>query len=245
MRRLFDLIYTDFGTTQEAEQGDLLQSPDMLDFPNETVQSQYSASEAIRWLCQYDASLLSPVTLISLFRNFIFHPLTAAGFGLDVWGRIVGIARGYEVESKEWLGFDGSETRGFDQAPFWAGVPVYDSVTLSDLSFRDLIFYKAAANIGSADAAGLNQLLQRMFPGKEIYALDLGSMTIRLMVGEELSDAWWAILRQYGLIARGAGVGVEIMQYDPDAAYFGFNGSGGVGFDQGQFWAGSIEILNA
>lgn len=237
---LFSETYTDFNEWD----GDLLSSPDMLDFPNETVQSQYSASEAIRWLCQYDAALLSPVSPISLFRNFIFNPLTAAGFGLDVWGRIVGITRTYEVESKEWLGFEGSETRGFDQAPMWAGVPVYEGVTLGDLSFRDLIFYKAAANIGSADAAALNALLQRMFPGEMIYVLDLGGMAIRLMVGTSLSDAWWAILQQYGLIARGAGVGVEIMRYDPDAAYFGFNGSGGVGFDQGPFWAGSITTLN-
>lgn len=238
MRPLIDIIHVDFGTGDRAQNGDLLRSPDVLDTLNPTVQSQYSASTAIRWLCQYDRQFLCTLDERCLFFTWEFNPRSAIGYGLDVWGRIVGITRDYEEINGDWLGFKGSMLKGFNQAPFWCGDRSYIAKKMDDEPFRALIFLKAAANISTADAAALNLLLQRALPGKELYVLDLGRMMIRLVVREEIPIFWQSIFERYGLFAKGAGVGVELL-YMP-GTFFGFAGSDGLGFDQAPFWDGEV-----
>lgn len=238
MRPLIDIIHVDFGTGEWAHNGDLLRCPDVLDTLNPTVQSQYSASTAIRWLCQYDRQFLCTLDERCLFYTWEFNPKAAIGFGLDVWGRIVGITRDYDEISGEWFGFRGSQLKGFNQAPLWSGDPAYTQKTMDDQAYRALIFLKAAANISTADAAALNLLLQRALPGKELFVLDLGRMMIRLVVREEIPIFWQSIFERYGLFAKGAGVGVELI-YLP-GTFFGFAGSDGLGFDQAPMWDGEV-----
>lgn len=241
MRPLIDIIHVDFGTGEWAHNGDVLQCPDVLDTLNPTVQSQYSASTAIRWLCQYDRQLLCTLDERCLFYTWEFNPKAAIGYGLDVWGRIVGAVRDYEEINGDWFGFRGSNMKGFNQAPFWCGDRSYIAKKMEDEPFRALIFLKAAANISTADAAALNLLLQRALPGKELYVLDLGRMKIRLVVREEIPIFWRSIFERYGLFAKGAGVGVELL-YMP-GTFFGFAGSDGLGFDQAPFWDGEVMVL--
>lgn len=243
MRPLIDIIHVDFGTGDWAHNGDLLRCPDVLDTLNPTVQSQYSASTAIRWLCQYDRQLLCTLDERSLFYDFEFNPRSAIGYGLDVWGRIVGIERVLSVLDNLWLGYKGTGFQPLSQAPAWAGVRAYTRQRLGDVAFRTLIFFKAAANLSTADAAALNKLLQRMFPGQPVYVLDRGRMRIRLVVGFELSPVWRAALQRYGLLARGAAVGVELLEIFGE--FLGFSGSGFAPFGQAPFWRGGVyQLMN-
>ena len=80
---------------------------------------------------------------------------------------------------------------------------------------------------------GRNSLLDRLFDGT-VYVLDHQNMTIRV-VFEFYADAiQTAILQNYGLLARGGGVGWEWYQIDP-ATTFGFDGSALQPFNQGIF----------
>ncbi len=59
----------------------------------DTLLSQYANSPIIVGLLEGLEECLNPSTTIDAFYDDIFNVLTAKGYGLDVWGRIVGIGR--------------------------------------------------------------------------------------------------------------------------------------------------------
>lgn len=203
--------------------------------PGETVQSQYAASPIILALVESLRATIAPDADIALFYDMVFNVATAQGVGLDIWGRIVGIGRVLAIEEvEEFFGFEEADFEPFDQAPFYTGVADTRNVALSDDAYRALILWKAAANIGRADAASLNALLQALFPGREIFVLESGVMAIRLFIWTLLEPYQRSILRNYGLIAKGAGVKLEWIEIP--LPVFGFNEAGYEPFDQGQFY---------
>ena len=204
----------------------------------EPVQSQYAASPRILALLVKKAALLDPGKDLMLWYEGIFNPKSALGVGLDIWGRIVGAWRTIDLEDKRWLGFAQALLFPFDQAPMWAGKKSYEAKDLDDIGFRRLIFWKAAANIASAEAPALNELMQRLFPGLPASVIEIGVMHIRVVTGFSLSDAEEAIFRKHGLMAKGAGVGVSWLQVPGD--FLGFKHSGLMPFDQAPFYSGVV-----
>ena len=205
----------------------------------ESIQSQYAASPRILALLVKKAALADPGKDFMVWYHHVFDPTTAEGVGLDIWGRIVGAVRTLAIEQKP-FGFTPSRLQPFDQGVFYNGQPIYASSTLNDAEFRTLIFWKAAANIGSAEAPALNFLLQRLFPEKTCYVLETGIMHIRVVSEFELEEIHRAIFRRYGLLAKGAGVGVEWLEVPRPC--LGFADSGLDTFNNGTFYAG--QILN-
>lgn len=189
------------------EVGDLFRLADVGSLASDAIQSQYAASPHLTGLVAgFQRRLDASADLDLIFDNLVWLP-TASGVSLDVWGRIVGIPRGLMTEE---------------------GQIVWD-----DSAYRFLILYKALANISASDAETLNSLLDRLFDGT-VYVLDHQNMTIRV-VFEFYADAiQTAILQNYGLLARGGGVGWEWYQIDP-ATTFGFDGSALQPFNQGIF----------
>lgn len=189
------------------EVGDLFSLADVGSLASDAIQSQYAASPHLTGLVAgFQRRLDASADLDLIFDNLVWLP-TASGVSLDVWGRIVGIPRGLMTEE---------------------GQIVWD-----DSAYRFLILYKALANISASDAETLNSLLDRLFDGT-VYVLDHQNMTIRV-VFEFYADAiQTAILQNYGLLARGGGVGWEWYQIDP-ATTFGFAGSALQPFNQGIF----------
>jgi hypothetical protein len=57
------------------------------------IQSQYAASVRITALLQSAKDHILPDADITLFYDTIFNVETAQGYGLDVWGNIVGVSR--------------------------------------------------------------------------------------------------------------------------------------------------------
>lgn len=211
-------------------------SIDVLD----SIQSQYAASPRILALLVKKAALADPGKDVMLYYDGIFNPKTAQGVGLDVWGRIVGAWRTIDLEDRRWLGFKQASLEPFDQGVFWNGKLSFATSDLDDSGFRRLVFWKAAANIASAEAPALNELLQRLFAEQTAYVVDLGQMHIRVVAALALTDVDEAIFRRYGLMAKGAGVGVSWLSVPGN--FLGFKYTGFVPFDQGPFWAG--QILN-
>ena len=212
--------------------------------PDPTIQSQYSASKTIIELVQSARVRISPWADIGLFYQNIFDIETARGVGLDIWGRILGIGRLLDVEDTgEWLGFEEADYEPFDQAPMWDGNTSTKQTRLSDDAYRYLLMWKALANISTADAASLNNLLHGLFDGKDVVVHEVDVMEIELYIFFQLEPYERAVLREYGLFARGAGVGfnwVEIPQ-----PCFGFNEADYEPFDQAPFWNGGGNYQEA
>lgn len=213
----------------------------------EAIQSQYAASPRMLALLVKKAALADPGKDLMLWYLNIFNPKTARGVGLDIWGRIVGASRTISLPGGPFFGFsiDSGNFRAKDQspgAPFWNGAASYVVSELDDEDFRQLIFWKAAANIASAEAPALNELLQRLFPGQTAYIVETGVMAIRVVSLFALSNTQEAFFRRYGLLAKGAGVGVSWLPVP--YTVFGFAGTGFAPFNQAPFWAAQVIQYN-
>lgn len=199
-----------------------------------TILSQYSASPRILELTEKFALRIDPAPDIDVFFENIFDIDTATGWGLDNWGRILGIPRGVGVASKDWFGFVGSQLMPLDQAPFYNDAQATNLYELSDIAYRRMLLYKAASNIGDASARSMNELLTRVFGDKFVMVKDDGDMHIRLTFTFWLDTFDMALLQTYGALNKGAGVSVDYYQTDTSES-FGFRGSDYQPFGQGTF----------
>ena len=202
----------------------------------EPVQSQYAASPRILALLVKKAALLDPGRDLMLWYEKVFDPQTAQGVGLDIWGRIVGIGRTLWMQNTEFFGFAYQLLENFDQAPFWIQSLSQGQVRLTDEAYRFLIFYKAAANIGNGSMASINALLNSLFEAvhgpASCCVLETAPMEIRAVFRFYLTPYEQALLEQYGLLDRPAGVGFSWYQHDPQEL-FGFAGQELQNFDNG------------
>lgn len=132
----------------------------------ETVISQYANSPIITTLIVNFASYIDQTQNFDSFFDLMINVDTAQGYGLDVWGRIVGVNRILKVSTPgAYFGFEeATDSVGFNQAPFYAGTPLTSNYVLSDNAYRELILTKAIANISQCAIPVLNQMLLSLFP---------------------------------------------------------------------------------
>ena len=207
----------------------------------ETIIAQYANSPIILALLNNMNSYIDPSTNLTNLYNMIWDVGTAQGYGLDVWGRIVGVNRAINMPltTTNFIGFrEGSVWQPFGQAPFWSGVSgsVY---LLSDSVFRTLILMKALANISRCSAQNINKILTTLFgSGGKCYALDRGNMAMLLLFEFSLDLGSLLVMTQSGAIPRPAGVQAYLISGFSPPSGFGFNGSGLQPFGQGTFFPG-------
>jgi hypothetical protein len=104
---------------------------------------------------------------------------------------------------------------------------------MADNAFRQLIFLKAFANIADATMPSIKTITNALYEGST--AVVSGVMKVRILFNTyEVSAYSLALLKRYGLLNIGAGVGCDYYIID-DKETFGFNGSGLQPFDQGIF----------
>lgn len=180
------------------------------------LQSQYSHSERYRQLgLLFNAELDASPQLDAFFNN-VLNPDTALGVWLDWWGKRVGVNRNLVI--------DGVDTR------------------LDDEFFRFLIFYRAVVNVSNGTSETINRLLTKLI-GLSVFVSDYQDMTIRIRIVGEPTSVQVAILKNYGLLNRPAGVLVNVEAVAPNELVFGFFGSELLPFNQGVFNpARNIEI---
>lgn len=188
----------------------------------DTLLSQYANSPALLALIESFNDAIDPGVDIDLFFNSMWNIATAAGYGLDVWGRIVNVQRTIQVPiSSNYWGFSeaydaGAPTTGpqpFGQAPFFAGSasPTY-AYTLTDDDYRKLVLVKAMANISDCSALNLNKLITFLFAGRgKVYVEDLGGMAMRYRFEFSLTSVERAIMSYSTAVPRPAGVSVSIL----------------------------------
>lgn len=178
------------------------------------IQSQYAASPTMVKLAGSFQDTMDASSDLDTIYNCLFWLPTCTGVALDYWGDIVAIKRQLNTSS---------------------GQIVWD-----DETYRFLILYKAVANISASDAASINDLLTRLF-GEGVFIYDKQNMTIRIITLFYADDQQKAILTNYGLLARGGGVGWEWLQVRPEET-FGFTHSELQPFNQGVFLP--YDIIN-
>lgn len=141
-----------------------------------TVISQYGNSQRLLQLIENLNGYLDQNANIDAFYRQMWSIDNAEGYGLDVWGRILGIERVLPVDFDSYFGFGeaGDPTEdGFGQQSFYAGPPTTSNFALSDPAYRVLLLAKAAANICDGSIPAINRLLMNLFPGRgNAYVLE-------------------------------------------------------------------------
>ena len=164
-----------------------------------------------------------------------FETIFGQEVGLDIWGRIVGIGRLFDIRATQ-TSF-GYQTPTGDYSPFGQDSFASDENTttvylLEDDAYRNLIMLKAMSNIIYATAKNINQLLINLFGTRgRAYYLTLGQMRARYVFEFELTPFEQALI-QTDLLPRPSGVLIDFYQVTVPST-FGFSGSSFQPFEQG------------
>lgn len=209
-----------------------------------TVISQYANSPTLLRLVENMAQYIDPSADFLNFFSFVWNVDTAVGFGLDIWGRIVGVSRVLPISGAlHDFGFHNSDSppdwEPFNQGPFFNGNANTGAYTLPDDAYRTLILTKALANITATNAQALNQLVRNLFPGRgKCFVQDLGGMAMSYVFEFTLTSIEYAILTQSGVLPHPAGVLVNVFVV-PGTSFVGFSEAGAglyQPFGYGQFY---------
>jgi Protein of unknown function (DUF2612)/PASTA domain len=188
-----------------------------------TVISQYANSPTILAMVANFAEYFDPAQNLQSFYLDVWNIDTAIGFGLDIWGRILGVSRVIPIPGTSGaFGFENSDTppdwENFGNlndvlsgGPFFSGQISGNSYKLNDGPYRTLLLTKALGNICATTAPALNALITNLFPGRgRCYTRDGGAMTMTYVFEFPLTTIEYAILAYSGVLAHPAGVGVNI-----------------------------------
>lgn len=176
-----------------------------------TILSQYANSPILMRLIGDLTDAIDPSANIELFYKLVMNLHTAQGFGLDVWGRIVGIDRNIGISDSqgEYFGFAGG-FYPFNNRPF-RGVNE-KSGGLSDIAYRNLIIMKALSNIIYATAPNINKLLKIAFNGRRCYYLITGPMQAQYVFEFKLTVLERFIVHNMSILPHPCGVKVDIVE---------------------------------
>lgn len=221
-----------------------------------TIMRQFANSSAIRALLARFDQWVDPARFTSQFLRDVWDISTATGYGLDVWGRILGQSRYLQITQTpdENFGFDTNGTPGtnwqpFNVAPFYsAGAGAGAAYALQDSAYRQLLLVKAAANIASCDPRSLNALLRALFGsrGQCYVRYDLAAPMVLDYVFDFFPSPVDRAIIESGIIPVPAGMLVRIQFKQFNYAPFGFadmnegaNPNYVTGFNQGPFYSAS------
>ena len=178
-------------------------------FPFETtIISQYANSPILLALIRNITEYIDPTANLNNFYDFIWNVDTARGYGLDVWGRIVGVQRVLHVAIGGYFGFaQDAEAKPFGHGVFYSGEPTTANFSLTDNAYRTLILAKALANITDCSIPAINQILINLFPNNQnSYVTDGLDMTLTYTFHGALSAVDLAIIQLSGVLPHPVGV---------------------------------------
>lgn len=174
----------------------------------ETLLVQFGNSPSIKTILNGFNQAIDPSNTINSLYDNVINPATATGWGLDVWGRIVGIGRVFQVAASQYLGFDeaddGSGTsRPMNDGIFYSGGQSTGNFALTDEWYRKLIFAKASANISTGSISSINAILMSIFSDRGlIWVEETDQNTMTFRYNWNISPVEVAIVEQSGIILR-------------------------------------------
>jgi hypothetical protein len=185
--------------------------------PWTTIIAQYANSPVITALIESFNSAMDMTEPLENFYDMIWNIQTAVGYGLDVWGRIVGVQRSIQIPGNiQLFGFGeaGNSWTGFGQGGFYTGQSITQNYILQDSDFRTLILAKAAGNISDGAIPSVNQILLTLFPGRgACYVADGLNMTLTYTFHFQLTPPELAIVSQLDVLPNAAGVIINVFQH--------------------------------
>lgn len=196
----------------------------------DTILAQYANSPTIIAMMETFNQAVDPAADIDGFFEAIWDITTATTYGLDIWGKIVGVSRLLKViPDTQYFGFHEAYTGAsptdplpFGSGVFFDGVGATEIYSLQNDQYRQLILLKAMSNITDATIPNINRLLRFQFGSRgRAYVQRTGSMELTFTFEFFLSNVELAILLNSGAIPRPSGVLVRIEQLNPDET-FGF-----------------------
>ena len=213
----------------------------------DTLLAQYANSPTISTLVDRFNDWIDVQPDLDRFLKNIWDIETATGYGLDVWGRIVGIGRYLEMPTTV-AEFGFAEQRDEDTPlnatpqPFDSGGAMADgalataTMWLTDQIYRKLILAKAATNIGDASSSSINRALTILFADRgRCYVQDNGNMTMNYVFEFALLPMEKAVMQANAVIPKPAGVRALIVEAVAGET-FGFAQSGLEPFGSGTFF---------
>jgi len=143
----------------------------MSDYLGKTVMKQFSNSPTLLALLADFDQWVDASQFSEEFLANVWDISTAVGFGLDIWGRILGQSRFIQVIQSpgDNFGFNidahpGTQWKPWSQAPWYNGAASgTTSFPLQDAFYRQLLLVKAAANIATSDCPSINALMRSLF----------------------------------------------------------------------------------
>jgi hypothetical protein len=180
-----------------------------------TIISEYGNSDLLTTLIGNMWQYLDQTKNMDDFFDLIWNVDTAQGYGLDVWGRIVGVTRTLHIVAGNFFGFEQGPWDDFGpsggESPFYKGAASTSNYLLTDHAYRFLIFAKALANISNGSIPSINQILRLLFPGRgNAYATDDGNMTMRYKFEFALAPFELAIVTQSNVLPKSTGVSCAV-----------------------------------
>lgn len=187
-----------------------------------TVISQYANSPRLLAVLAAMDAALDQTEDYDDFYDLMWNVSTAEGYGLDVWGRIVGVNRAIEVASGNYFGFvQGTTWDTFGpggSSPFYTGRALTSSALLTDEAYRYLITAKAAANIWNGSVPALNAILMSLFgpgnpfgSGGDCYVTDGMNMTMTYVFKFQPNPVQLSIINFSNVLPRPVGVAATIV----------------------------------
>lgn len=184
---------------------------------SETVISQYDQAPTLNAWIEAFNQWIDPEKNIDEFFDRVWNIDTAIGYGLDVWGRILGIGRVIAVADGNYWGFNeatDADTYGpGGESPFYSGQKLTSNVMLDDQGFRTLLLAKAAANICDGSIPGINQILLMLYAGRgNCYVVDNLDMTMTYKFEFAMTPLEQSIAIAAGILPKPAGVTAAVVQ---------------------------------
>lgn len=196
----------------------------------DTILTQYASSQRLLSIIDTFNQSISIDEFTDSFIDDVWDLATNKSYGLDVWGKIVGISRYIraEIDSSS-FGFSESNSGDiyeypspFNDEPFYAGEQETETVRLGDDAYRTLILCKAFSNISTATIPEINKFLSMLFKGRgKAFSIDYGDMTMGIVCEFFLAPYEKAILENFDVLPIPSGVLAVTRQIVPP--YFGFS----------------------
>ena len=182
----------------------------------QTILSQYANSPTLNRLVYNMNQYVDPSVNITAWYNDVWNINTAVGYGLDVWGRIVGVNRVLTISNTSDFGFSGPAGASgvpWNQGTFYNGGSLTSNYTLSDPAFQILILAKALFNISNGSIPATNQILINLFGPNGLiplvgnsYVADGLNMTQIYTFPSALPPTALSIVQSSGVLPRSCGV---------------------------------------
>lgn len=204
-----------------------------------TYLSQYANSPILTALIESLNDAIDPSRKIDDFYASLWDIDTARGFGLDVWGRIVGVTRSLDVPATGvFFGFNIASMgvqpyKPFNQAVFNTRTSLQSTYLLSDDAYRTLILFKAFVNVTACDIPSLNTIARVLLGGvatfyyvdpgyvdegyvearesSRAFVVDNGDMSMTYVFDFPLTPVQAAIVAKPGLLPHPTGVSVSVV----------------------------------